>query len=342
MSFNFSGIKKALFGDDIPRPKLASLDIEGVTQLIHDGQVNKIITMVGAGVSTAAGIPDFRSPSSGIYDNLEDFNLPTPNAIFSIDYFRNDPRPFFEIARRLYRPEAKPTLAHCFIRLLHDKGLLLRHYTQNCDSLERLSGLPEEKLVEAHGTFHTGHCIKCKKLHDFEFMLNEILAKRVPKCLECKDVVKPDVVLFGESMPKKFFKNLSSDLNNCDLLIIMGTSLTVLPFCAMIHRVGNDVPRLYINREYNDGSTEPGLSSFIMRFMVAGFKQNYMKWGRSDNKRDIFWSGNTDDGVVKISELLGWKDDLLRLKEETDSRLNEEFIAKKSHDKILTKSVGND
>ncbi|CAH8667069.1 unnamed protein product [Schistosoma margrebowiei] len=326
MSFNFSGIKKALFGDDIPRPKLASLDIEGVTQLIHDGQVNKIITMVGAGVSTAAGIPDFRSPSSGIYDNLEDFNLPTPNAIFSIDYFRNDPRPFFEIARRLYRPEAKPTLAHCFIRLLHDKGLLLRHYTQNCDSLERLSGLPEEKLVEAHGTFHTGHCIKCKKLHDFEFMLNEILAKRVPKCLECKDVVKPDVVLFGESMPKKFFKNLSSDLNNCDLLIIMGTSLTVLPFCAMIHRVGNDVPRLYINREYNDGSTEP----------------NYMKWGRSDNKRDIFWSGNTDDGVVKISELLGWKDDLLRLKEETDSRLNEEFIAKKSHDKILTKSVGND
>ncbi|CAH8675970.1 unnamed protein product [Schistosoma haematobium] len=282
--------------------------------------------MVGAGVSTAAGIPDFRSPSSGIYDNLEDFNLPTPNAIFSIDYFRNDPRPFFEIARRLYRPEAKPTLAHCFIRLLHDKGLLLRHYTQNCDSLERLSGLPEEKLVEAHGTFHTGHCIKCKKLHDFEFMLNEILAKRVPKCLECKHVVKPDVVLFGESMPKKFFKNLSSDLNNCDLLIIMGTSLTVLPFCAMIHRVGNDVPRLYINREYNDGSTEP----------------NYMKWGRSDNERDIFWSGNADDGVVKISELLGWKDDLLRLKEGTDSRLNEEFIAKKSHDKILTKSVGND
>lgn len=164
-------------------------------------------------------------------------------------------------------------------------------------------------------------------------MLNEILAKRVPQCLKCRNVVKPDVVLFGESMPKKFFKNLSSDLNNCDLLIIMGTSLTVLPFCAMIHRVGNDVPRLYINREYNDGSTESGLSSFIMRFMVAGFKQNYMKWGRSDNKRDIFWSGNADDGVVKISELLGWKDDLLRLKKETDSRLNEEFLAKKSQDK---------
>ncbi|CAH8678188.1 unnamed protein product [Schistosoma rodhaini] len=191
MSFHFLGIKKALFGDNTPRQELKSLNMEGVAQLIRDGQVNKIITMVGAGVSTAAGIPDFRSPSSGVYDNLEEFNLPTPNAIFTIDYFQRDPRPFFEISRRLYRPEAKPTLAHCFIRLLHDKGLLLRHYTQNVDSLERLSGLPEEKLVEAHGTFHTGHCIKCNQQHDFEFMLNEILAERVPHCLKCKNVVKP-------------------------------------------------------------------------------------------------------------------------------------------------------
>ncbi|CAH8586921.1 unnamed protein product [Schistosoma turkestanicum] len=341
MSFDFGRIKKALFGDASPRPKLTSLDIEGVSQLIHDGCVSKIVTMVGAGVSTAAGIPDFRSSSSGIYENLEEFNLPTPTAIFSISYFRNNPRPFFEIARRLYRPEAKPTFAHYFIKLLHDKGLLLRHYTQNVDSLERLSGLPEEKLVEAHGTFHTGHCINCNRQYDFEFMLNDILAKKVPKCLECQNVVKPDVVLFGESMPEIFFRNLSSDLNNCDLLIIMGTSLTVLPFCAMIHRVGNDVPRLYINREYNDGSTESALSSFIMRFMVAGFKQNYMKWGRSDNKRDVFWSGNADDGVTKLSELLGWKAELLKLKRETDSRLDAEFMEKKSQYNNK-KSVVND
>ncbi|KAH8868194.1 NAD-dependent protein deacetylase Sirt2 [Schistosoma japonicum] len=270
--------------------------------------------MVGAGISTAAGIPDFRSPSSGVYDNLEEFNLPTPTTIFSIEYFQHDPRPFFEIARRLYRPEAKPTLAHYFIKLLHDKGLLLRHYTQNVDSLERLSGLPEEKLIEAHGTFYTGHCIKCNKQYDFDFMLNDIMAKRVPRCPECQNVVKPDVVLFGESMPKKFFKNLTSDLSNCDLLIIMGTSLTVLPFCAMIHRVGCDVPRLYINREYNNGSSE----------------SSYLKWGEPGNKRDVFWSGNTDDGVVKISELVGWKDDLLKLKEETDSRLIAQFVEKKS------------
>ncbi|KAH8868193.1 NAD-dependent protein deacetylase Sirt2 [Schistosoma japonicum] len=314
MSFNFDRLKKTLFGGDKCPPKLKSFDIEGVSQLIQDGKINKIVTMVGAGISTAAGIPDFRSPSSGVYDNLEEFNLPTPTTIFSIEYFQHDPRPFFEIARRLYRPEAKPTLAHYFIKLLHDKGLLLRHYTQNVDSLERLSGLPEEKLIEAHGTFYTGHCIKCNKQYDFDFMLNDIMAKRVPRCPECQNVVKPDVVLFGESMPKKFFKNLTSDLSNCDLLIIMGTSLTVLPFCAMIHRVGCDVPRLYINREYNNGSSE----------------SSYLKWGEPGNKRDVFWSGNTDDGVVKISELVGWKDDLLKLKEETDSRLIAQFVEKKS------------
>ncbi|KAH8868192.1 NAD-dependent protein deacetylase Sirt2 [Schistosoma japonicum] len=243
MSFNFDRLKKTLFGGDKCPPKLKSFDIEGVSQLIQDGKINKIVTMVGAGISTAAGIPDFRSPSSGVYDNLEEFNLPTPTTIFSIEYFQ-------------------PTLAHYFIKLLHDKGLLLRHYTQNVDSLERLSGLPEEKLIEAHGTFYTGHCIKCNKQYDFDFMLNDIMAKRVPRCPECQNVVKPDVVLFGESMPKKFFKNLTSDLSNCDLLIIMGTSLTVLPFCAMIHRVGCDVPRLYINREYNNGSSE-SVSLFI-------------------------------------------------------------------------------
>ncbi|CAH8659256.1 unnamed protein product [Heterobilharzia americana] len=184
-------------------------------------------------VHEPAGIPDFRSSSSGIYDNLEEFNLPNPMAVFSIDYFRRNPKAFFEVARRLYRPEAKPTLAHYFIRLLHEKGILLRHYTQNVDNLERLSGLPEEKLIEAHGTFNTGHCIDCKEQYDFQFMLGKIMAKKIPVCVKCQGVVKPDVVFFGEDMPKIFYKNLSSDFSNCDLLIIMGTSLTVLPFVLL-------------------------------------------------------------------------------------------------------------
>ncbi|CAH8635457.1 unnamed protein product [Heterobilharzia americana] len=191
MSFNLEDLKKALGFGTNPSSKLESLDIDGISKLILSGQVKRVITMVGAGISTAAGIPDFRSSSSGIYDNLEEFNLPNPMAVFSIDYFRRNPKAFFEVARRLYRPEAKPTLAHYFIRLLHEKGILLRHYTQNVDNLERLSGLPEEKLIEAHGTFNTGHCIDCKEQYDFQFMLGKIMAKKIPVCVKCQGVVKP-------------------------------------------------------------------------------------------------------------------------------------------------------
>jgi len=78
----------------------------------------------------AAGIPDFRSPGSGLYHNLEKYNLPHPQAIFDIDYFRDNPKPFFVLAKELYPNFIKPTPCHYFIRLLHEKGLLLRHFTQ--------------------------------------------------------------------------------------------------------------------------------------------------------------------------------------------------------------------
>lgn len=76
------------------------------------------------------GIPDFRSPDTGLYSNLEKYNLPFPEAIFDIDFFKSNPKPFFVLVKDLYPGAFNPTPSHCFIRLLHEKGLLLRHYTQ--------------------------------------------------------------------------------------------------------------------------------------------------------------------------------------------------------------------
>ncbi|KER25771.1 hypothetical protein T265_14142 [Opisthorchis viverrini] len=327
-------------------PSLSSFDLEGVVDIIKSGKAKNIITLAGAGISTAAGIPDFRSSSSGIYDNLEEFNLPHPMAVFSLDYFKTNPKPFFEVARRLYRPHAKPTLTHYFVRLLHEKTLLRRHYTQNVDDLERLSGLSEDKFVEAHGTFHTGHCQQCHEEYTFEYMRDQIIRKEVPKCsANCNGVVKPDVVLFGENLPRKFYSRLSSvsfllhcsadhftyyycnlydgflqDFSACDLLLIMGTSLQVLPFAGLIHRVGPRVPRLYLNREYSEDD-QTGFISFIMRFMVAGFRRHPLRWGRSDNTRDVFVRGDTDSSVLKLAELLGWEEELLNMKKTTDEEL---------------------
>lgn len=79
-----------------------------------------------------------------------------------MDFFHKNPRPFFELAKELYPGSFKPTICHYFIKLLNNKGMLLRHYTQNIDTLERVAEVPDEKLVEAHGTFNQGHCLECK------------------------------------------------------------------------------------------------------------------------------------------------------------------------------------
>lgn len=96
--------------------------------------------------------------------------MPDPHAVFEITYFRKNPQPFFVLAKELYPGNFRPTKCHYFIKLLNDKGLLLRHYTQNIDTLERFAGIPDDKIIEAHGTFHTSHCLECGAEYSLEWM----------------------------------------------------------------------------------------------------------------------------------------------------------------------------
>ncbi|PFX15478.1 NAD-dependent protein deacetylase sirtuin-2 [Stylophora pistillata] len=113
-----------------PEQLLEEVTFEGVTNYIKKGKCKNIIVMTGAGISTAAGIPDFRSPGTGLYDNLQKYDLPHPQAVFDIKFFRSNPEPFFMLAKELYPGSFKPTISHYFIKLLSDKELLLRNYTQ--------------------------------------------------------------------------------------------------------------------------------------------------------------------------------------------------------------------
>ena len=117
---------------------------------------------VGAGISTNSGIPDFRTPGTGLYSSLAALKLPYPEAVFSLQYFRQDPEPFYTLAQSLYPGAFKPTLTHTFIRLLQDKYMLLRCFTQNIDTLERVAGVLPDHIVEAHGSFAVSRCIDCK------------------------------------------------------------------------------------------------------------------------------------------------------------------------------------
>lgn len=246
---------------------------------------------MGAGISTSAGIPDFRSPDTGIYANLAHLDLPDPEAVFDISFFRQNPRPFYALARELAPGKYRPTVAHAFIRLLYDKGILLKHFSQNIDCLERLAGVPGEVIVEAHGSFATQHCIECKAEYPEDRMQEAIAQGSVPTCLQCNGLVKPDIVFFGEALPGDFFDNRSLP-EEADLCIVMGTSLQVQPFASLPSFVSDGVPRVLINME-----------------RVGGLGS------RPD---DVLILGDCDAGVRRLASALGWESELEQVWELTN------------------------
>jgi len=102
----------------------------------------KIVFLTGAGISVSAGIPDFRTPGTGLYSQMAKYNLPQPEAIFHIDYFKTNPEPFYLLTKESFKPDIKPVISHKFIKKIHDEGMLSRAITQNIDGLELDAGLP--------------------------------------------------------------------------------------------------------------------------------------------------------------------------------------------------------
>ncbi|KAI8374195.1 DHS-like NAD/FAD-binding domain-containing protein [Radiomyces spectabilis] len=299
--------------------KLDAPTIEGIVNYIKKNDVKRIIVMSGAGISTDSGIPDFRSKGTGLYDNLQKFNLPYAEAIFDIDYFMEKPEPFYALAKELYPGKYYPTKTHYFIRLLHEKGMLLRNFTQNIDTLERLAGLDEDLIVEAHGSFATASCVECKNVADPAQVKKKVLKGEVARCSSCDGLIKPDITFFGQNLPKRFFKRLH-DFSEADLLIVIGTSLQVQPFASLIDDVPDYVPRLLINKE-KAGDHHTSHSGF-------DFKWKYGK------KRDALFLGDCNEGVQKFAELMGWKDDLESLYNKEHAKLKSIWEAETLAEKV--------
>ena len=277
-----------LVSDNEPPTTLTERTLAGVAEHIKSGQVQRIVVMTGAGISTAAGIPDFRSPGTGLYANLARLNLPHAEAVFDISYFRQNPDPFYVLARELYPGKFHPTVSHAFIALLAGKGLLRMLFTQNIDCLERRAGVPAEKIVEAHGSFATQRCIDCKVEFPDDEMREHVEKGQVPRCKGkgCNGLVKPDIVFFGEALPSAFSQN-SYHTTIADLVLVIGTSLTVYPFASLPEMVPRDKPRVLFNMErVGEMGTRPD---------------------------DVLVLGECDDGIRKLADALGWREELEEL-----------------------------
>jgi NAD+-dependent protein deacetylase SIR2 len=307
--------------DDTPPQVLERRDVQSVAKYVNQRGVRRIIVMVGrwlffsflfilarpyivhnyhanvreagAGISTSAGIPDFRSPDTGLYANLAHLGLPHPEAMFDINFFKENPQPFYALARELYPGRYRPTIAHCFIKLLYNKGRLLKLFTQNIDCLEREAGLPGEMIIDAHGSFASQRCIDCRSFYPRDLMRKAVENGDVPHCHlpNCNGIVKPDIVFFGEQLPEEFFLNRHLPAA-ADLCIVMGTSLSVWPFAGLPALCQDNVPRILINQE-----------------RVGGLGS------RPD---DVLLLGDGDAGVRQVAQALGWLEELEALWEQTN------------------------
>ena len=189
----------------------------------------KIVFFGGAGVSTESGIPDFRS-QDGLY-NMK-YKYP-PEQIISHSFFMADPEEFFRFYRdRMIYPAAKPNAAHLKLAELERAGKLSAVVTQNIDGLHSDAG--SKNVIELHGSVRRNHCMKCGKSYGLEFITS---ADGVPRC-SCGGVIKPDVVLYEESLDSDVLEGAVRHIMAADLLIVGGTSLAVYPAAGLLQYYG--------------------------------------------------------------------------------------------------------
>jgi len=232
-----------------------------------------IMVITGAGISTSLGIPDFRSRNTGFYSQLIERGFESPEDVFDIDNFDDDPSHFYQLAKEILPVTDRCSPTHDFIKLLQDKNILLTNFTQNIDNIEAFAGISPDRLIQCHGSWATASCRKCKHTVPGEDIFDDVRAQRVSRCKQCPEkfkvksrkrkrtsngpskprkggysdsdddgqydipepgVLKPNITFFGEQLPTRFFDRLTEhDAAVVDLIIVIGTSMKVAPVSEM-------------------------------------------------------------------------------------------------------------
>ena len=200
-------------------------DTEAFQRIIDRSK--RIVFFGGAGVSTASGIPDFRS-ADGLYAGEEE-DLP-PEMILSRSFFYLHPETFFDYYRRhLLHPEAKPNAAHRKLFELEQADRLRGIVTQNIDGLHKAAG--NIRVYEIHGSVHENYCMDCNAAYPMEAILR---SDGIPRCRDCGGVIRPNVTLYGEPLEKYVCIGAIREITNADTLIVAGTSLAVEPAASFL------------------------------------------------------------------------------------------------------------
>ncbi len=191
------------------------------------GQAQSAVALTGAGVSVPSGIPDFRTPETGLWANVD------PMEVAHIDVFERDPERFWSYYRPRFSSlgDKEPNRAHAALAELERRGLIEGVITQNIDRLHRAAG--SENVVEVHGSIETSSCRACGTAFDLEEVEDLFDARGVAVCSACAGPVKPDVVLFGELLPAEAIARATALAEGADLMLCVGSSLVVHPVAGL-------------------------------------------------------------------------------------------------------------
>jgi NAD-dependent deacetylase len=198
------------------------------------GESSCTVALTGAGVSVPSGIPDFRTPETGLWANVD------PMEVAHIDVFERDPARFWSYYRPRFNTlgDKRPNGAHEALAELERRGVLEGVITQNIDRLHRAAG--SQNVVEVHGSIETSSCTRCAASFEIEEVDGLFDEQGVARCSTCSGAVKPDVVLFGELLPQSAMAMAQHLAERADLMLCVGSSLAVHPVAAL--------PRLTLER----------------------------------------------------------------------------------------------
>ncbi|GMH84208.1 hypothetical protein TrST_g13488 [Triparma strigata] len=292
---------------------MANKSISHVAKLLNSKSTN-VILLSGAGVSTASGIPDFRS-AGGMYDTLQPELLTAsetekalmerdPTYVVSWDIFKDNQLPYLELRRPfilgLHEEDIwRPTIYHAFSKLLFDKQKLLRSYTQNIDGLDYKLHHRVRGLWSANGDEYLYKFIKTQIKDIYKTDPSAPASSTPIKCPSCsKPLVKPSTVLYGRNLPAEFHENAQSDASAANLLIVAGTSLTVYPAASLPEMAGgilSETTRLVVDRD-----------------KAAGYRASI---DIKNNPKDIMLEGDCDSVFLDLIEEAGWLEDLTQYKD---------------------------
>jgi len=211
-------------------------------------EAEKVLVFSGAGLSTESGIPDFRSPG-GVWSKYDPSDLNFQRIISD----ENAREKYWQMSTESYQTmkDALPNRAHLAIKALEDTGKLLAVVTQNIDSLHHRAGNSPDKIIEIHGTAFSVSCLSCGKKYDRDNIEERISSGvRVPYCDDCSGILKPDTISFGQAMPEEKMARAIRYAEECDLCIVLGSSLVVYPAASVpVHAVESGAKLMIINRD---------------------------------------------------------------------------------------------